>query len=366
MADELVGSRIADRFTITRVLGQGGMATVYAATQDQEPRELALKIMSRSLNADRASPSASSARPRRRSASGTKTRCASMRTAVAGKDSYIAMELLTGVDPRGAPRSRRPDLSQRRAANILAEICDVLAVAHELGVVHRDLKPENVMIIPDASSPSGERVKVLDFGIAKMLFEEGSAELPPDSDDAPTALTRTGTQLGTPAYMSPEQCQLLEVDARSDIYTCGILLYQMMTGRRSVRGRDAAPHRDAHIREPLVKPSTYAPHVDLRARGDHRQGAREAEGKPARVGAWARGRAPRPPGEPARQARRASAGRRDSRKSGPHSPRLRRRRRPRASRRARSRRPRSRCSAAARCHPRPSTTSPRRTTTRGR
>ncbi len=319
MADELVGSRIADRFTITRVLGQGGMATVYAASQDQEPRELALKIMSRSLSAD---PRFAKRFEREAQAAQRVQHPNSVRIfacGVDGKDSYIAMELLRGVD-LAMLLDRDGPISQRRAAAILAEICDVLAVAHELGVVHRDLKPENVMIIPDAAAPSGERVKVLDFGIAKMLFDEGSAELPPDSDDAPTALTRTGTQLGTPAYMSPEQCQLLEVDARSDIYTCGILLYQMMTGGVPYEGETPLHTATLHIREPLVKPSTYAPHLDLRLEAiivkalEKQKENRHASARG--LAAELRALSASLPDKPARL-----GGPPRSRKSGPHSPR---------------------------------------------
>jgi eukaryotic-like serine/threonine-protein kinase len=318
MADELVGKRIADRFTITRVLGQGGMATVYAASQEQEPRELALKIMSRSLSAD---PRFAKRFEREAQAAQRVQHPNSVRIysyGVAGKDSYIAMELLSGVDL--AALLDRDTISQRRAVNILAEICDVLAVAHELGVVHRDLKPENVMIVPDAAAPSGERVKVLDFGIAKMLFEDGSAELPPDSDEAPTALTRTGTQLGTPAYMSPEQCQLLEVDARSDLYTCGILLYQMMTGGVPYEGETPLHTATLHIREPLVKPSTYAPHLDLRLEAiivkalEKQKENRHASARA--LAAELRALSSSLPDKPARL-----GGPPRSRKSGPHSPR---------------------------------------------
>ena len=131
------------------------------------------------------------------------------------------------------------------------------------------------MILPDPTQPFGERVKVLDFGIAKMLFEEGTSEDPPDSDEQPTALTRAGTQLGTPAYMSPEQCQLLEVDARSDVYTVGILLYQMMTGGVPFEGDTPLHTASLHIHEPLTPPRGVRAARGPELRGGHREGARE-------------------------------------------------------------------------------------------
>src|SRR5262249_21412175 len=139
--------------------------------------------------------------------------------------SYIAMELLKG-DDLYVLLERDGAITQGRAARILIEVCDALMVAHELGIVHRDLKPENIMVIADPSHPNGERVKVLDFGIAKLLAPDTPAA-PADSRlDPASAVTRAGTFIGTPAYMSPEQCALLPVDTRADIYTCGVLLFQ--------------------------------------------------------------------------------------------------------------------------------------------
>ena len=141
-------------------------------------------------------------------------------------------------------------------------MCDALEVAHGLGIVHRDLKPENVMLVPDAGI---ERVKVLDFGIAKLVAPDlVAAERSQRRDDPTSNLTQAGTLIGTPAYMSPEQCKLEGVDARSDVYTCGVLMYQLVTGSLPFEGEAPLHTAMLHIHEPLRPPSTLAPDLDRR------------------------------------------------------------------------------------------------------
>ncbi|HVY46731.1 MAG TPA: serine/threonine-protein kinase, partial [Minicystis sp.] len=323
MARDLVGTVVAGRYTITRLLGEGGMAAVYAAEREgAAPREVALKIMSPLLKADPRFVKRFEREAQTASRVKHPNSVAIYDWGTAGGKSYIAMELLTGID-LAALFDREGPLSQRRAATIVAEVCDALAAAHEIGIVHRDLKPENVMLVPAADAPGGERVKVLDFGIAKMLFDEGTPDAPPDSDDRPTALTRAGTSLGTPAYMSPEQCQLLEVDARSDVYTCGILLYQMMTGGVPFEGETPLHTATLHIREPVVPPRTYAPHLDARLEGvilkalEKKRDDRHASAR--ELAAELRALAPSLPDKPAR----LGGPPRSGRKSAPHSPRTR-------------------------------------------
>jgi serine/threonine protein kinase len=234
----LLGRAVAGRFTITRLLGEGGMATVYAAEQEAEPREVALKIMNDSRAADRGFVK----RFQREAKAAARVKHAnSVRILDYGVTddglSYIAMELVRG-DNLYTLLEREGALSEQRAARILAEVCDVLAEAHALGIVHRDLKPENIMLIADPAHANGERVKVLDFGIAKIMEPEVkpapkvSGESGPDS-----GVTRAGTLLGTPAYMSPEQCSLEAVDTRADLYTCGVLLFQLITGALPFEGQ---------------------------------------------------------------------------------------------------------------------------------
>jgi serine/threonine-protein kinase len=146
---------------------------------------------------------------------------------------YIAMELVRGKDLREVLRVEKR-LSEVRACRLVASVCDALEAAHKLGIVHRDLKPENVMVTPDPRLADREIVKVLDFGIAKLVDAAASKPRATDSNpdsEPPPALTQVGVVVGTPAYMSPEQCRGQPLDGRSDLYTCGILLYQLVTGR---------------------------------------------------------------------------------------------------------------------------------------
>jgi CheY-like chemotaxis protein len=135
---------------------------------------------------------------------------------------YLVMELLSGVPLSDELKERGP-LSPRRCAEILLPLCDVLTEAHAAGIVHRDIKPANIFL---HRGRSGETVKVLDFGIAKLL-DEGGAEL-----------TVEGTLVGTPAYMAPERLAGQSYDGRSDVYSLGILLYEMLCGHTPFKSKD--------------------------------------------------------------------------------------------------------------------------------
>jgi eukaryotic-like serine/threonine-protein kinase len=262
--DALIGRKVAGRFTIKRFLGEGGMAIVYVAEQDVEPHEVALKIMNRELTADRTFVK----RFQREAKAASKVQHPSsvqiIDYGVTDGLSYIAMELLGG-DDLYVLLEREGAIAQGRAARILIQVCDALMVAHDMGIVHRDLKPENIMVIPDPEHPDREQVKVLDFGIAKLLTVDFDDDPSRDSRAEPaSAVTRAGTFIGTPAYMSPEQCSLQSVDTRADIYTCGVLLFQLITGRLPFEGETPLHTATLHIHQAPPRPSTYAPLIDGR------------------------------------------------------------------------------------------------------
>jgi serine/threonine protein kinase len=175
---------------------------------------------------------------------------------------YIAMELVSGQDLFDVlVRERR--LSQARAARIFLQVCAALDAAHQHGVVHRDLKPENVMLVRDPDDPDAELVKVLDFGIAKLLEREHVDE---DDDDDPadreSLITLVGTVIGTPEYMSPEQARgTPPIDARSDVYAAGVLLYHLVTGKLPFRGDSAIEVILQHIERAPVPPRAIVPEL---------------------------------------------------------------------------------------------------------
>src|SRR5262245_57567818 len=134
---------------------------------------------------------------------------------------YIVMEFLDG-ESLGARLDARRRLAELDAAAIARSIAGALAAAHNKNIVHRDLKPDNVFLVPDPDLPTGERTKVLDFGIAKL-----TGELPTE-----VSRTRTGALMGTPLYMAPEQARGAgEGDARADLYSLGCMLYEMLCGQ---------------------------------------------------------------------------------------------------------------------------------------
>jgi hypothetical protein len=237
--DPLRGVTVAGRFQIIERIGVGGMGTVYRAEQVGLGRSVALKILKRELIFDRDTVTRFHREAR---AMSLLTHPNTVRVFDFGETPegllFLAMELLEG-ELLTHRLEREGPLDVRTAVGFASEILASLAEAHKKSIIHRDLKPDNIYLarVEGRAEPV---VKVLDFGIAKVI--QGDRKI--DQLE-----TQAGTVFGTPRYMSPEQAQGKKLDARSDLYAVGVLLYQMLTGRAPFVDDDAVVVMARHIKE---------------------------------------------------------------------------------------------------------------------
>ncbi|HEY5935688.1 MAG TPA: serine/threonine-protein kinase, partial [Kofleriaceae bacterium] len=160
---------------------------------------------------------------------------------------YLVMEFLEGMSLARRLKLLTERMSEGEASLLLRAVCNALAAAHAKGIVHRDLKPDNLFLVPDPEAPTGERPKILDFGIAKLT----------DIGLAGTA-TKTGAVMGTPTYMSPEQCRGTGlVDARADLYSLGCIYYELLCGRPPFNEIGAGELIGAHLFVEPTRPSHF-------------------------------------------------------------------------------------------------------------
>lgn len=241
--DPFVGAVVENRYRVEAVLGAGSMGTVYRARQLNVGREVAIKILRHDRNADETTL----ARFKREAELIAKLSSPHTVTAfdsgVTGDgEPYIVMELLRGESlGQRLSRVRRIEVTEAIDAGI--QVLRSLSEAHAKGIVHRDLKPDNVYFAQvDGAAGAREIVKVLDFGIAKLVGRVDST--------IDVIETQAGAVFGTPRYMSPEQAQGLPLDARSDLYTLGTILYQMISGRPLFDDREAVVVMARHIKTP--------------------------------------------------------------------------------------------------------------------
>lgn len=243
-----IGTRL-DRYEIRASIGAGGMGEVYLAQDVQLRRSVALKVLPHEYtkNEDRLRRFEQEAHAA--SALNHPYIITIHEIGSEGDTHFIATEFIDGESLR--QRMRREGLKLGEAIEISVQAASALAAAHETGIIHRDIKPENIMLRRDGY------VKVLDFGLAK-LTEKSSAHQSSDSDAATLLQTDPGTVLGTAQYMSPEQARALPVDERTDIWSLGCVLYEMVAGRAPFRGETAShiivsilennPARLTHVR----------------------------------------------------------------------------------------------------------------------
>ena len=233
------GTKLAT-YEILEPIGAGGMGEVYRARDGKLKRDVALKVLPEAFARD-AQRMARFEREAQLLASLNHPNIGAI-YGLEEDDSlrFLVLELVPGDTL--AERLRRGPLPFAEALELAGQIADALAAAHDSGVIHRDLKPANIKITPDG------QIKVLDFGLAKALADDpADAELS-DSPTLSAHATKVGVILGTAAYMSPEQARGKPVDKRTDIFSFGIVLYEMLTGRQLFKGEDAADTMASVIR----------------------------------------------------------------------------------------------------------------------
>ncbi len=227
------GSTFAGRYQIIEELGKGGMGKVYKALDKEIDGKVALKLIKPEVAADKNTIKRFRNELKMARDIAHKNVCRMYDLNKEEGNYYITMEYVSGEDLKSFIRRAGP-LSAGKTISIAKQVCDGLAEAHHLGVVHRDLKPQNIMIDKEGNA------RIMDFGIARSVTGKG--------------ITGAGVMIGTPEYMSPEQVEGKEVDQRSDIYSLGVILYEMVTGRVPFEGETplsiAVKHKTETPKEP--------------------------------------------------------------------------------------------------------------------
>jgi len=239
--DPLLGQVLDSKYELLARLGEGGMGAVYRARRVHIGDEVAVKVLHQSFVADNDAVE----RFRREARAAAMLRHSNVVTIHdfgeargSAAPAYIVMELAEGNSLRALLRSEGK-LAPARAVALMQDICAGVGAAHRRQIVHRDLKPDNIIVLPPDGDGERETAKVVDFGIAKLR----------DLGAMPT-LTQAGTLMGTPYYMSPEQCRGDELDARSDVYSLGAMLYEMLAGAPPFTAANITGVVTKHLTEP--------------------------------------------------------------------------------------------------------------------
>ncbi|HEX2691149.1 MAG TPA: serine/threonine-protein kinase, partial [Kofleriaceae bacterium] len=230
---------VIGQYRVTGLIGQGGMGAVYAAEHALLGRPAAIKVLLPDLSQkqDIVLRFFNEARAATAIRHPGIIEIYDFGWTPEGA-AFIVMEHLEG-ETLGR-RLARGGLRWQAALAIARQIAGALAAAHGKGIVHRDLKPDNIFLVPDPEVPGGERIKLLDFGIAKLA-----------GDTSPTMnVTRTGAVMGTPTYMAPEQCRGVAVDHRADLYALGCVVFELCSGRPPFVGEGTGDVLAAHIHVP--------------------------------------------------------------------------------------------------------------------
>jgi len=230
------GTIFAGRFEVIEELGKGGMGKVYKVLDKEVNEKIALKLLKPEIATDEKTIERFRNELKFARKIGHPNVCRMYDLNREGDTHYITMELVSGEDLKSTI-TRIGQFPIGKAISITKQVCDGLAEAHRLGVVHRDLKPQNIMLDKEGNA------RIMDFGIARSLKAKG--------------LTGAGVMIGTPEYMSPEQVEVKDVDQRSDIYSLGVILYEMVTGRLPFEGETSIAIAMKHKSEPPQDPREH-------------------------------------------------------------------------------------------------------------
>jgi len=241
LKDPFVGQTLDEKYCVEERLGAGGMGAVYRARHLSMDRPVAIKVLHQRLVEDEAARMRFHMEAR---AAVLLQHANAVSVTDFGQTSegcvYIVMELLEGRTLREI-LSREAPIETARAVSIMLQVSDAVAAAHEAGIIHRDLKPSNILVTQSADQPAV--VKVLDFGIAKLAADKFE-----DDDDA-TALAERSSVVGTPRYMAPEQSNGFDLTPAADVYSLGVILYELLTGMAPFTGSTPAEISQKHTND---------------------------------------------------------------------------------------------------------------------
>lgn len=248
------------RFEVVSLLGAGGMGEVYLAHDSRLNCKIALKLLPSYFTDDQERVRRFEREARAASALNHHNILTIHEIGRADGRHFIATEFVEGETLRGR-MERAKQLQFVEALDVAAQIASALQAAHAAGVIHRDIKPENIMLRRDGF------VKVLDFGLAKLIEKRASTPNP-EAETKMLLQTMPGMVMGTPSYMSPEQARGLEVDARTDIFSLGVVLYEMLAGRAPFAGESVADveYLSDGMTETLISSLSQIPKLNVKAR----------------------------------------------------------------------------------------------------